>query len=225
MGEMIEYARPDGKRAHGWLAKPAQEDGPGVVVLQEYWGLRAPKSNVPEIAERLAEAGFRALAPDLFHGKTANDAQSAGALMRQLDFAEAVSQDVRGAVQHLAVGGEKVGVVGFCLGGAIALLAAAKVPEVSAAVAFYGAPPEGAADLAQLRVPFLGHFANRDAWVSPATVDALAKKLAASSSCHEIHRYDAEHAFFNDKRPEVYDARAAELAWDRTLAFLARELH
>ena len=140
MGRMISYKRPDGQSVEGYLAEPsAGAKAPGVVVIQEWWGLN---DQIKRVAERLAQAGYRALVPDLYRGKNTLDAKEAEHLMSGLDFGEAAGQDVRGAVQYLkATGSAQAGVTGFCMGGALTLLAAVNVPETNACVAWYGFPP------------------------------------------------------------------------------------
>lgn len=222
MGEMISFKRPDGRAGSGYLALPARAEGaPGIVVIQEWWGLQ---DQIKGVADRFAAAGFRALAPDLYQGKVTREAAEASELMSALDFVEATQQDVRGAVKHLKAGGGKVAVTGFCMGGAITIIAAVHVPECDAAVCFYGIPPEEAADPRSVRVPFLGHFADQDGWCTPKAVDLLEKGLASASAPSEIHRYAAQHAFFNEQRPEVRDAAASALAWDRSVKFLRKHL-
>jgi carboxymethylenebutenolidase len=223
MGETIEFKRPDGKSCPGYLALPsAGAEAPGIVVIQEWWGLN---EQIKAVGDRFAAAGYRALVPDLFRGKVAADKDEAGHLMGSLNFPDAAEQDVRGAVQHLkAYKDTKVAVGGFCMGGALTLIAAVRVPEMDAGVCYYGIPPKQVADPSKIRVPLILHFANRDDWCTPAAVDELEKGLSAASAKYELYRYDADHAFVNEKRPEVYDAEAAELAWDRTLAFLKRTI-
>ena len=140
MGQMISYKRPDGKSVQGYLAEPKGGGAaPGMVVIQEWWGLN---DQIKGVADKLAAAGYRALVPDLYRGKVALEANEANHLMTNLNFGDAASQDVRGAVQHLkASGSNKVGVTGFCMGGALTLLSAVNVPESDAAVAWYGFPP------------------------------------------------------------------------------------
>lgn len=217
MGQMIEFKRPDGGATRAWLAE-AGADRPAVIVIQEWWGLNA---HIQQVAERFAAAGFTALAPDLYRGRLAADADEASHMMNTLDFADATHQDVAGALTLLKDRGGKVGVVGFCMGGALTIAAAARLQGLSAASCFYGMPPAEFADPAKIAIPFQGHFADRDDWCTPALVDSLQARLPAGA---EIHRYAADHAFFNDKRPEVYDAACAQLAWERTLAFFARRL-
>ncbi len=217
MGELVQIKRPDGKTCPGYLAKPATGDkSPAVVVIQEWWGMNA---QIKKTADRFAQAGYRALVPDLYRGKVASAADEAQHLMGGLNWPDAGTQDVRGAVQMLKPGG-KVAVLGFCMGGALVIIAGVKVPECDAAVCFYGIPPKEAADPAQLRVPFQGHFANKDDWCTPAAVNALEATLKGLKVKSEIYRYDAQHAFFNETRPEVYDAACAKQGWERSLAFL-----
>lgn len=223
MGELIEVKRPDGKTCPAYLAGgKAGAAAPGFVMIQEWWGLN---DQIKGVADRLASEGYRVLVPDLYRGKKAADPDEAGKLMAALDFADAGRQDVRGCVQHLKQSGSaKVAVGGFCLGGAVTVIAAVHVPEADAAVCFYGIPPVAAADPAAVRMPFQGHFAQHDDWCTPAAVDALEAGLAKSGASYEIHRYDAQHAFLNEARPDVYDRASAETAWRRTTEFLARVL-
>ena len=227
MGETVHFKRPDGQEVAGYLAMPTRgKEAPGVVVLQEWWGLGSPKERSPRIADRLAEAGFRALVPDLYRGRHATDPGEADRLRGSLDFPAAVDQDVRGAVLHLQdyAGGAKVGVIGFCMGGALAMAAAVRVPELEVAVTFYGIPPPQLADPARIRVPFQSHWATHDDWCTPDAVTEVERKLQAGGVVYELYRYDARHAFMNDVRPEAYHAEAAREAWDRTVPFLRRAL-
>lgn len=223
MGEMIQVKRPDGKTCPGYLAKPAGsqtapgDKAPAVVVIQEWWGMN---DQIKKIADRYAQAGYRALVPDLYRGQVAKAADEASHMMSGLNFPDAGKQDVRGCVQHLKAAGGKVGVLGFCMGGALTIIAGVHVPEADAGVCFYGIPPKEAADPAQLRVPMQFHFANKDDWCTPAAVNALEATLKGLKVKSEIYRYDAQHAFFNETRPEVYDAACAKQGWERSLAFL-----
>lgn len=220
MGQRIEFKRPDGSACGGYLAHAGQ-GRPGIVVIQEWWGLN---TQICGIADRFATAGFNAMAPDLFHGRVTQDADEASHLMNGLDFPGATHQDIRGAVDHLAGLSGKVGVLGFCMGGALTIAAAVHVPGLAAAVCFYGIPPRDFAAPERIRIPFQGHFARRDDWCTPAAVDALEAALKQAGVVAEIHRYDAAHAFFNEQRPEVYDAVCARLAWERSIAFLTTHL-
>jgi carboxymethylenebutenolidase len=222
MGEMIQVKRPDGKTCPAYLSKPAAGDkAPAVVVIQEWWGLN---DQIKKMADRYAQAGYRALVPDLYRGKVATAADEAGHMMSNLNFPDAGSQDIRGCAQYLKASGGKVGVLGFCMGGALTIIAGVHVPEVDAGVCFYGIPPKAAADPAKMRVPFQGHFANHDDWCTPALVNALESDLKGAGKKSEIYRYAAQHAFMNEARPEVYDAVAAKQAWDRCLTFLKTHL-
>lgn len=219
---MIQFNRPDGKTCAGYLA--ASKTGSsalGFVVIQEWWGLN---DQIKKTADRLAEAGYRALVPDLYHGKVATAADEANHLMANLDFPDAAGQDIRGAVQYLKQSSKKVAVGGFCLGGALTILSALRVPEMDAGACFYGIPSVDAAELAKIKVPLTCHFANRDDWCTPAKVNDLEAALKLSKSSFELYRYDAQHAFMNESRPQVYDPSSAKLAWDRTLAFLKKAL-
>ena len=223
MGNMVSFPRTNGKPAQGYLAEAKEPKAPGVVVIQEWWGLQG---QIKAVCDRLAEAGFTALAPDLYEGKVVpyHDSAAANAAMSSLDFKRSTDEEVRGAVRHLAAGGAKVGLTGFCMGGAVTVIGAVHIPELDAAVCFYGIPPEGVAAPKDIRVPFQGHFAQQDDWCTPAAVEAFEKKLQAAGKRYEIHRYPGHHAFMNSERREVHDAGSAQLAWDRCLAFFRKHL-
>jgi carboxymethylenebutenolidase len=229
MGKMVSFKRPDGKGVDAYLAEPGQAaNAPGVVVIQEWWGLT---DQIKRVADRLASAGYRALVPDLYRGKKTLDAKEAEHLMGGLDFGDAAGQDVRGAVQHLkASGSGKTGVTGFCMGGALTLLAAVNVPEADACVAWYGFPPLEYIDPAKIKAPLLGHYATQDQFFPIGKVDELEKKLAGAKVKFEFHRYNAKHAFANEEAnerklpPLEYNPQAADLAWKRTLEFFERQL-
>ena len=217
MGAMIEFSRPDGGKTKGYLATAGQ-GRPGIVVIQEWWGLN---DQICGVADRFARAGYNALAPDLYKGRLTAVPDEANHLMSNLDFPDATHQDLRGAAQHLNGQGGKVGLMGFCMGGALTVAAAVHVPEVAAGVCFYGIPPKEFADPARVKIPFQGHFANQDDWCTPAAVDALETAMAGKNA--EIYRYDAAHAFFNERSP-AYDRASATQAWDRMAAFLKAKL-
>ncbi len=220
MGQ-IQFARPDGETANGYLATPEGEARGGVVVVQEWWGLT---DQIRNVCDRLAKEGYRALAPDLYDGTVIDfkNPSAADAKMSSLDFPRAVTQYVRGAVQHLKQNGGKVAVLGFCMGGAITLLSSAMVPEADAAVCYYGIPP--GFDATKIRVPVLGHFAKDDDWCTPALVDKFEEALRAAGKEYELYHYEAKHAFANDRRPEVHDPVRAEQAWDRSIVFLRQQI-
>jgi carboxymethylenebutenolidase len=222
MGSMIDVKRPDGTKCPTYLATPKTGDAaPAFVMIQEWWGLNAQMKG---LADRLAGEGYRVLVPDLYRGRVTKSPDEANHMMTDLDFAGATNQDIRGCAQHLKATSKKVAVGGFCLGGALTVLAGVHVPEVDACACFYGIPPAEAADPAKMRVPFVGHFASRDDWCTPAAVDTLEAGLKRSGVAHEIYRYQADHAFMNEQRPEVYDKACADLAWKRTLDFLGRTI-
>jgi carboxymethylenebutenolidase len=229
MGRTIEYKRPDGQGVSGYLAEPANAAAaPGMVVIQEWWGLN---DQIRGVGDKLAAAGYRALVPDLYRGQFALGANEAQHLMEGLDFGVAAGQDVRGAVQYLkASGSAKVGVTGFCMGGALTLLAAVNVPEADTCVVWYGFPPLEYVDAAKIKAPLLGHWALEDTAFPIAKVADLEKKLHDAHVKFEFHRYQAKHAFANETADSKkldflkYDPAAAALAWQRTMEFLARHL-
>ncbi|MEQ9504578.1 MAG: dienelactone hydrolase family protein [Deltaproteobacteria bacterium] len=223
MSKMIEFNRPDGTKCPAYYATPAAQDGaPGVVIIQEWWGLN---DQIKKVADRVAATGFRALVPDLYRGKLTTDGDEANHMMNDLDWGDACSQDIRGALQHLALGGKKTGVMGFCMGGALTILSAVNLEETRAAVCFYGIPPAEAADPAKIRCPFLGHFATDDDWCNAAAVEALQGRLDAGGVDAKVHVYEkTKHAFFNDARPEVFDKEASAMAWARSIDFLKKHL-
>jgi carboxymethylenebutenolidase len=223
MGKTISFARTKGGTAQGYLAEAHDPTAPGVVVIQEWWGLQG---QIKEVCDRFAAAGFTALAPDLFDGKVIpyHDKAAANAAMSSLDFLGATDEAVRGAAQHLQARGGKVGLTGFCMGGALTIIGAVRIPELSAAVCFYGIPPESVAAPKDVRVPLQCHFAAQDDWCTPDVVDAFEQALRAAGKDAEIHRYPGHHAFMNSERKEVYDDASARLAWDRCVAFFGKRL-
>src|SRR3954467_10629150 len=228
MAKTIEYKRPDGKTVKGYLAEPQSgSKAPGMVVIQEWWGL---ESQIKGVADKLAKAGYRALVPDLYRGKVALEANEAKHLMDGLNFGDAASQDVRGAVQYLKQSSPKVGVTGFCMGGALTVLSAVNVPEADAGVIWYGYPPLEYVDAKKIKAPLLGHWATQDQAFAITGVDALEKKLREANVKFEFHRYNCKHAFANETADQKkldmlkYDPKAADLAWQRTMDFLARQL-
>ena len=229
MGDMISYTRPDGQTSNAYLVEPAQgSQAPGIIVIQEWWGLN---DQIKGVAEAWAAAGYRALVPDLYRGQLALEANEAEHLMNDLDFADAASQDIRGAVQYLkSTGSAKAGVTGYCMGGALALLSAVFVPESDANATWYGYPPLEFVDPGQIRAPLLGHWATRDEFFAIDGVDALENKLDEAGVRYQFHRYDAKHAFANEEAdsknlpPIGYNPEAAKLAWERTVAFFDQHL-
>lgn len=224
MGEMVRFPS-NGEQAEGYLALPASGGGAGLIVIQEWWGL---VDHIVEVADRFASAGFVALAPDLYRGESTDNPDEAGRLMMALDI-ERSARDLGGAVAYLLghdrVVGAKVGTVGFCLGGQLALAAACQHADVGACVDFYGVHPNVTLDLAGLRAPVLGLFAENDGFVTPEVVRKLEGDLKAAGKSSDFHIYPgADHAFFNDTRADVYDEQAASDAWKRTLEFFHAQL-
>jgi carboxymethylenebutenolidase len=221
MGQMINFKRPDGKDCSGYLAGPAGNDtAPGVVVIQEWWGLN---DQIKGVADRLAGHGYRALIPDLYKGKVTVDGAEANHLMTNLDFADAATQDIRGATQYLKQKSATAGVVGFCMGGALTVLAAMYVPEGDAYSSWYGFPPDEAGDVRMIRKPLQLHFAEEDGFFTPDKARALEAKLREGNVPFESYWYKAGHAFGNETGP-YYNAEAAKSAWERTTNFFAKHL-
>jgi carboxymethylenebutenolidase len=222
-GQMVTFAA-NGRTAAGYLALPASGSGPGVVVIQEYWGL---VPHIKALVDRFAREGFVALAPDLYHGETTTSADHAWKLLLALR-ADDAEKDLRGAVQYLrqhpGVASARIGTVGFCMGGALSLFAASKNPDVGACVVFYGIHPDIKPDLPQLQAPVLGLYAEKDGFVTQDSVRALDAELTRLGKRHTFHTYPGvDHAFVNDTGKN-YDHAAAEDALARTMAFLKAEL-
>ncbi len=217
----VSYPGPDGKMLSGYLALPAgTEPAPGVLVIQEWWGLN---DHIRDLADRFAAAGYVALAPDLYDGVTTTEPNEARKLVMELDMAAAV-QEIGAAADFMlaqdAVSTAGVGIVGFCMGGRLALMAARALDTLYAAVPFYGSPLTPA-EAAEVTVPILGLYGSADSGIAEADVRAMEEALQSAGTPVEIVIYPgAQHAFFNDTRPESYDAAASEDAWQRTLDWL-----
>lgn len=208
-----------------YLCVPAGGHGPGVVVVQEWWGL---VDSIRDVCDRLAREGFVALAPDLYRGQSATEPDAASRLMLGLEIPRAVS-DLAAAVtalqNHAAVDGARVGCIGFCMGGQLALCAAASDARIAAVVDCYGIHPKAAFDASSLRAAVFGIFAENDAFVPAASARALEAELRRAGVRARFHFYvGVQHAFMNDSRPDVYDAASAAEAWNELLAFLRAEL-
>jgi len=223
-GQMVEFSS-NGGTASGYLAPSARGKGPGVIVIQEWWGL---VPHIKDVCDRFAAEGYTALAPDLYHGESTKSPDEAGKLMMALRVDEA-EKDLRGAIQflmsHESTAGDKVGTIGFCMGGALSLYAASKNPQVAACVVFYGIHPNVKPDLASLQAPVLGIYAENDGYVTPAVVHDLEAKLKKHGKQAEMHIYPGlDHGFFNDTRTEVYNAAASADAWQRVLKLFGERL-
>ena len=225
MGEHVEFPS-NGTTGHGYLATPESGTGPGVVVIQEWWGL---VPHIEDLCDRFAAEGFVALAPDLYHGETTGEPDEAGKLMMALNLDKA-AKDMGGAVDLVRdrAAGDGIGVVGFCMGGGLALLLGTQRPDaVKAVVPFYGVIPWPVAqpDWSKLEGAVQGHYAAEDAFASPEVVRALEQQLRDLGKEVEMFIYPGtDHAFFNDTRAEVHNAEASAQAWERTLAFLRAQL-
>lgn len=221
-GHAITLHRPDGQDAPGLFFAASAADAPGLVLIQEWWGIN---DQIQGIGRRLAAAGYRVVIPDLYRGRSTAAADEANHLMSGLDWAGAV-RDIAGALAFLKdqAPSAPVGLTGFCMGGALTIAGLCNVPGFTAGVCFYGIPPAALADPTTLKVPLQAHFAEFDDWCTPAAVSALEDQLRRSSADYELHRYAAKHAFLNESRPEVYDPASATDAWRRTLEFFHRHL-
>jgi carboxymethylenebutenolidase len=220
---MIEFP-VNGRSTAGYLAVPESGPGPGVIVIQEWWGL---VDHIKEVADRFAAAGFVALAPDLYHGESTTKPDDAGRMMMALEIGGA-GKDLAAAADYLlglkAVQPKKVAALGFCMGGQLALYAATSHDQIAAAVDFYGIHPNVSPDFSRLRGPVLAHFGNTDGFVSVDSARELVASIEKAGGTIDAHFYEAGHAFFNDARPEAYVADAAQRAWTRTVEFLHQHL-
>lgn len=223
-GTMIEF-QANGRNANGYLARPTTGRGHGILVIQEYWGL---VDHIKDVADRFAAEGFFALAPDLYHGEKAKSPDEAGKLMMALSIAD-TAKDLRGAADALiateGVTPKQLGIVGFCMGGQLALYGACEFPErIAAAVDFYGVHPKVTLNVQQLEASVLAHFALKDKSTPEGRARELVRQLEQAGKRVEAYFYNAEHAFFNDTRPTVYSRADAHDAWKRTIEFFSREL-
>ena len=221
-GRMVQYPT-NGKTTSAYLATPAAGKGPGVIVLQEWWGL---VPHIKHVCDRFAAEGFSAVAPDMYHGQTASEPDGAGKLFMALNIGQA-EKDLRGATTYLKIQSlpAKIGAVGFCMGGQLALFAATLDPSIGACVNFYGIHPNVKPDYGKLSGPVLGLFAEKDQFVNPTVARAVDVAIKGAGKQSEIHIYsNADHAFFNDERADVYNKAAADDAWRRTLTFFRQHL-
>jgi carboxymethylenebutenolidase len=227
MGSMIEFTRPDGKKAPGYYAAPPSPNAPGIVLFEEWWGL---DDRIKGTADRLASHGFGVLVPDLYRGRSAATGDEANHLMQGLDFGDASTQDAAGAARYLRdQGAKRVGVMGFCMGGALALLSAMHDGSFDSVSTWYGFPPPEAGDPAKISIPIQGHWALQDDFFAIEGVDEVETKLKVTGRQPEFHRYDAKHGFYNTGEPGEgglghYDRAHAETAWRRTVEFFDRTL-
>ena len=222
MGEIVSF-KSNGSMGSGYLADGG---GPGVIVIQEWWGL---VPHIKDVADRFAAEGFTALAPDLYRGEAASEPDEAGKLMMGLKLDRA-GKDLSGAIDFLQerTGRTKVGVVGYCMGGGLTLTLACQRPDaVAAAAPFYGVIPwaEAQPDWDAITAVVEGHYAEKDAFASPEAARALEADLKGRGKNATFHIYPGtDHAFFNDDRPDVFNAAAAATAWSRVLALFRANL-
>jgi carboxymethylenebutenolidase len=223
-GTMVSF-KSNGHTASGYLAIADGGKGPGIVVIQEWWGL---VDHIKDVCNRFAQAGFTALAPDLYDGKATKSPDEAGKMMMALNIDEAAKK-INGAIEYLSgqagVSSKKVGVVGFCMGGQLALYAATINKKVGATVDYYGIHPSVQPDFSKLEGPILGFFGEKDKTTPKEAVEALENKLKAVDKPYTFEIYPGtNHAFFNDTRPEVYDREAAVDTWNKMLTFFKENL-
>ena len=223
-GRDLRITSDDGEYA-AYLATPASGTGPGIIVLQEWWGL-VPQ--IKDVCDRLARAGFVALAPDLYRGESTTDPDEAGRLMMGLEIDRA-GRDLVHAVDALrrepATDGARVGCIGFCMGGQLALYAACLCPEIAAVVDCYGVHPNVSLELSACKARILGIFAENDDFISADDVRLLEGALSEAGLRATIRTFDGvQHAFMNEARPDVYDADASAEAWRNIQTFFESEL-
>jgi carboxymethylenebutenolidase len=221
-GKMVQFPT-NGHQTDGYLATPASGKGPGVIVIQEWWGL---VPHIKDVADRFAAEGFSALAPDMYHGQTASEPDGAGKLFMALNIAQA-EKDLQGATKYLKPHSStaKIGVVGFCMGGQLALFTATLDPSIGATVNFYGIHPNVKPDYRKLAGPVLGLYAEKDGFVTPDVAKGVDKAIKDAGKSSEIHIYPGvDHAFFNDTNTGAYNKPAADDAWRRTLTFFRQHL-
>jgi carboxymethylenebutenolidase len=213
-----------GGTAHGYLALPPTGRGPGVIVIQEWWGLT---DHIANVADRLAAQGFVTLAPDLYGGNVAHDSDEALRMMKALPVSHGVEL-LSGAVDHLLgmpeITSDTVGSVGFCMGGGFVLYQAAADPRVSAAVPFYGVIQGDLPDFSGLKAQILGHYGERDTSIPKERLAELSEAVQEAGIVPYLRMYPAGHAFFNDGRPDTYAPGPALQAWESTVEFLHEQL-
>ncbi len=203
------------------VARPDRDTTAAVILIHEWWGIN---DHIRNIAGRYAKEGCICVAPDLYRGKVAKDSEEASRLMHDLDTVDGLETISEAIVKTRgALGVQKIGITGYCMGGTFALRAACEMSELAAAAPFYGDIPEEKV-LAKLKVPTIFFAGTRDNWITPEKVEVLKKAAHDYSLPLEVVSYDADHAFFNDTRPEVYDANAARDAWRRVLAHFRKYL-
>ncbi|MCA0360618.1 MAG: dienelactone hydrolase family protein [Armatimonadetes bacterium] len=223
-GTMVNF-ESNGTSYQGYLALPKSGSGPAVIVIQEWWGL---VGHIKDVVDRYAAEGFVAFAPDFYHGKATDEPDEAGSLMMALNIADA-EQVIRGAVSmlvaHESGPSDKVGVVGFCMGGQLSMFAACLDQRIGASINYYGIHPHVQPDFAACKAPIMGFFAEHDDYASASAVAALESQLKAAGVSYSFTTYPGtHHAFFNSDRPEVYDHEAAEDTYRKAVVFFREHL-
>ena len=222
---MIRFS--NGNDEHrGYLAVSEKGAGPGVIVVQEWWGL---VPHIQDVCDRFAREGFTALAPDLYKGESTTEPDDAATLMQALHIGETemlLRKAILTLMAHPSVSpSDRIGVVGFCMGGQLAMFAAGSNPVIRATVNFYGIHPKVQPSYRQIEGSVLGIFAEHDEYASPQAVKSLEVELSSFGIPHDFITYPGtQHAFFNDARPEVHDPAASADAWRRTIEFLRAQL-
>jgi carboxymethylenebutenolidase len=224
MSTQVKFASKTGGQLEGALAEPADQGKAGsLVVIHEWWGL---SDHLKALCDRFAQAGFLALAPDLFHGKRPATQEEAGKTMMQLDRKKAVAEigDAVAFLKGHAHGNGKVAVIGFCMGGALTFASARYVDGLAAAVPFYGLPDLPIDEFAKVRVPIQAHFARRDDWAKASVAEDIQRKVRSGGGQMDLYVYEAGHAFMRTTDPQVYDAANSKVAWERAIDFLKKHL-
>jgi carboxymethylenebutenolidase len=224
MTTQVKFASKAGGQLEGALAEPGGTGKAGtLVVIHEWWGL---SDHVKALCDRFAQAGFIALAPDLFHGGRPTTQEQAAQMMTQLDRKKALGEisDATAFLTGHARSTGKVAVTGFCMGGALTFAAARFVDGLAAAVPFYGLPDMPMDEYAKLRVPLQAHFARKDDWAKASTAEEIQRKVRSGGGQMDLYVYEAGHAFMRATEPQVYDAPSAKVAWERTIEFLKKHL-
>ena len=201
--------------ASAYATRPPETVSTAVILIQEYWGIN---DHIRDLAGRYANEGYLCVAPDLYRGRVAADSKEAATLMQGLpikDGLDIIRKAMDAAKETYQI--KSFAITGYCMGGTFALRAACEFPELKAAAPFYGDIPEEDV-LKKLRAPTLFIAGQRDAWINPEKVDGLKEVAKKYDLPVQVVSYDADHAFFNDTRPQVYDADAAADAWKRVLA-------
>ena len=218
--DVVTIATAGGRKVGGELARPSAK-GPALLLLHEWWGLD-PQTKA--FATEFAELGYLSLTCDLYGGRSTSDYDQASALMEGLDLAavDDILVSWAGWLRRHPLGNEKLATIGWCMGGRFSVSCSVATP-VDATVVYYGRVNHSATELANLKGPVLGHFAEKDPWYNHATVDPFETTMKRLGKSLELYWYDADHAFAGPTS-ETYDEGAAQLAWERTLKFLSANL-